>query len=51
VDATIESRSDKFVHGELTRRIIGCAFLKLRVGLLLNFNVPTLRQGMRRFIR
>ena len=26
-------------------------FLKLRVGLLLNFNVPSLRQGMRRFVR
>ena len=26
-------------------------FLRLRVGLLLNFNVPSLRQGIRRFIR
>ena len=26
-------------------------FLKLRVGLLLNFNVTSLSQGMRRFVR
>lgn len=54
----MEQLSDEYPHMELTKQVIGAAqlltYLRLAsksVGLLINFNVPKLREGITRRVQ